>query len=127
MKPNQKKISAFFARKPAGQTASVSVPSPAPAPTHDQSQIQQPAKRRRVEQSETLREIPSDVELAALARRKLVDGDAAENADAAPHSVSTRAKPQKLTPLEQQVVRLKEKHPGVLLVVEVRSTGPQHQ
>lgn len=127
----QRKISAFFTRKPAAQAAVAnSAAGTSELPAEGQI-VQEPAPKRRRIQHESSQQInaASSVELAALARRKLVD-DFAQSAQA---SDSTKAQPVprktptiKLTPLEQQVVRLKERHPGVLLLVEVRKCMHMH-
>jgi hypothetical protein len=138
----QRSIASFFGRKPKANAAP---PAEAAGSGGQRAEQQQgpPAKRAKLAPQEEagagdtahpeLRDqagapraapsaIPSRVPARQLkAQRKLVESERQEQQSAA--AAAGRADKPKYTPLEQQVVALKQQHPGVLLVVEVSCWG----
>eukprot|EP00798_Chlamydomonas_sp_ICE-L_P012091 gene12091-15198_t len=146
MKPQQRKISSFFASKATpGKTCAVqSAPkSPEVVDCTGEAPPSSPsAKKRKISASTpasnakqtslvtptekpaqpiTVPEIVPDAAKTAKAQEKLLGSggeQGAKRGSEGDKDGGQQAKP-KLTPLEQQVVELKAKHPGTLLMVEV--------
>nr|CAB3486220.1 unnamed protein product [Digitaria exilis] len=119
-KPKQQVLSRFFSRKPASSSSAGPDPPPPPKPKPSASAVASfsPAKRARalsLSPKSPAAKRPNAIPPSRDAiRRRLL-----EPLHPAPPPPAAAASGKGYTPLEQQVVDLKARHPDVLLMVEV--------
>ncbi|KAL6651764.1 hypothetical protein ACP70R_010689 [Stipagrostis hirtigluma subsp. patula] len=125
-KPKQQVLSRFFSPKPPPSSAPASTPTPTAKPSAAHPPVStvasfSPAKRARAlslspKPPAAKRPNPSPPSRDAVRRRLL---EPLHNAPPPPRPLNPSAGGKGYTPLEQQVVDLKARHPDVLLMVEV--------
>ncbi|KAG8066765.1 hypothetical protein GUJ93_ZPchr0004g38208 [Zizania palustris] len=121
-KPKQQVLSRFFSSKPPSSTAAADTPSPTRAPARPPAPVStvvvsfSPAKRARAlslsPNPPAKRPKPSPLPPDSVRRRLL-------EPPGPPPPASLNPSGKGYTPLEQQVVDLKARHPDILLMVEV--------
>uniref|UniRef100_A0A0D9WBC2 DNA mismatch repair protein MSH3 n=1 Tax=Leersia perrieri TaxID=77586 RepID=A0A0D9WBC2_9ORYZ len=122
-KPKQQTLSRFFSRKPPPSTADDPPPPPKPPADPPVAAVVSfsPAKRARAlslslsPKTPTKKSKPSPPPASDSIRRKLLE----PLHPPPPPLAASNPSGKGYTPLEQQVVDLKARHPGVLLMVEV--------